>query len=250
MYPILVTETPCLVAMTVHAGEIFSLAQAHFLTRRRYFVFPSSPLRRLDQGRENSLSYRATSYTPSRNRGLPFQKRYVYSHPVAHMATGFGDSNIRWQKASRLICGMPLHAISYSMVAVRGRPSSLPVFVRSYTGSPTCVQLPPFVWRQIGGFNPSKRTDLRMNQYIALTSNDSATPALFVDTTVPLEILLDAATYRLRAVTQVLENLALRSEISSDAVVLSDFALLCSIPLRDGCDLLDVIGRRMDVPCA
>ena len=61
-----------------------------------------------------------------------------------------------------------------------------------------------------------------MNQYIALTSNDSATPALFVDTTVPLEILLDAASFRLRAVTQVLENLALRSEISSDAVVLSD----------------------------
>ena len=81
-----------------------------------------------------------------------------------------------------------------------------------------------------------------MNQYMALTSNDSATPALFVDTTVPLEILLDAATYRLRAVTQVLENLALRGEISSDAVVLSDFALLCSIPLRDGCDLSDVIG--------
>jgi hypothetical protein len=89
-----------------------------------------------------------------------------------------------------------------------------------------------------------------MNQYIALTNNDSATPALFVDTTAPLEILLDAATYRLRAVTQVLENLALRSEINSDAVVLSDFALLCSIPLRDGCDLLDVIGRRMDMPCA
>lgn len=86
-----------------------------------------------------------------------------------------------------------------------------------------------------------------MNPYMALTSNDSATPALFVDTTVPLEILLDAANYRLRAVTQVLENLALRSEISSDAVVLSDFALLCSIPLRDGCDLLDVIERRMDV---
>ncbi|WLH50623.1 short-chain dehydrogenase [Pseudomonas tolaasii] len=89
-----------------------------------------------------------------------------------------------------------------------------------------------------------------MNQFMALTSNDSANPALFIDTTVPLEILLEAASYRLRAVTQVLENLALRSEISSDAVVLNDFALLCSIPLRDGCDLLDVVGRRMDMPCA
>ncbi|MBD9456987.1 short-chain dehydrogenase [Pseudomonas sp. PDM05] len=85
-----------------------------------------------------------------------------------------------------------------------------------------------------------------MNPYIALTSNDTATPALFVDSTAPLDILLDAATYRIRAVTQVLENLALRGEVSSDAVVLSDFALLCAIPLRDGCDLLDVIGQRMD----
>ena len=89
-----------------------------------------------------------------------------------------------------------------------------------------------------------------MNQYMALTSNDSATPALFVDTTAPLEILLDAASYRLQAVTHVMENLALRSELSSDVVVLSDFALLCSIPLRDGCDLLDVIARRMDMPHA
>jgi hypothetical protein len=37
-----------------------------------------------------------------------------------------------------------------------------------------------------------------------------------------------------------LENLAFREEISSDAVVLHDFALLLAIPLRDGCDFLDV----------
>jgi len=41
------------------------------------------------------------------------------------------------------------------------------------------------------------------------------------------------------------ENIAFREELSSDAVVLHDFALLLSIPLRDGCDLLDVIGRRL-----
>jgi hypothetical protein len=38
----------------------------------------------------------------------------------------------------------------------------------------------------------------------------------------------------------------MRGEISTDSVILSDFALLCSIPLRDGCDVLDVIARRMD----
>ena len=45
--------------------------------------------------------------------------------------------------------------------------------------------------------------------------------------------------------TQVLENIAFRSEIASDTVVLSDFAQLLVIPLRDGCDLLEVIGRRL-----
>ncbi|MBC3364967.1 hypothetical protein [Pseudomonas sp. SWRI154] len=47
------------------------------------------------------------------------------------------------------------------------------------------------------------------------------------------------------AVTQLLENIAFREELSSDAVVLHDFALLLAIPLRDGCDVLDVIGRRL-----
>jgi hypothetical protein len=85
-----------------------------------------------------------------------------------------------------------------------------------------------------------------MNQYMALTSNADDQPTLFVDTTAPLHILLDAAGYRIRAVTQVLENLAMRGEIASDSVILNDFALLCAIPLRDGCDVLDVIGRRLD----
>ncbi|RON09063.1 hypothetical protein BK659_12540 [Pseudomonas brassicacearum] len=86
------------------------------------------------------------------------------------------------------------------------------------------------------------------NRYMALTSNCSDMPTLFVDTHAPLDILLSAAGYRIRAVTQVLENLAMRGEIASDSVILNDFALLCAIPLRDGCDLLDVLGRRLPEP--
>ncbi|PIB53316.1 hypothetical protein [Pseudomonas sp. 2822-17] len=78
-----------------------------------------------------------------------------------------------------------------------------------------------------------------------ITGPDCTIPTLLIDTEAPLDALHDAAVYRIRAVTQVLENLALRDGISSDAVVLQDFALLLSIPLRDGCDLLDVIGRRL-----
>ncbi|CAI8735572.1 MULTISPECIES: short-chain dehydrogenase [unclassified Pseudomonas] len=85
-----------------------------------------------------------------------------------------------------------------------------------------------------------------MNEYIALTSNADDLPSLFVNTTQPLHSLLSTASYRIRAVTQILENLAMRGDITSDTVVLSDFALLCCVPLRDGCDVLDVIARRMD----
>ncbi|MCU1759700.1 short-chain dehydrogenase [Pseudomonas sp. 14P_8.1_Bac3] len=85
-----------------------------------------------------------------------------------------------------------------------------------------------------------------MNDYLALTSNADDLPTFYVNTTQPLHSLLSSARYRIAAVTQVLENIAMRGEITSDAVILSDFALLCAIPLRDGCDVLDVIARRMD----
>ncbi|NCE82840.1 hypothetical protein [Pseudomonas sp. Q1] len=79
-----------------------------------------------------------------------------------------------------------------------------------------------------------------------LTGHDSTVPALLIDTRAPLDVLHDAAVCRIRAVTQLLENLAFREQLSSDAVVLQDFAQLLAIPLRDGCDLLDVISRRLN----
>ncbi|MGK9415775.1 hypothetical protein ACSSUR_06395 [Pseudomonas cedrina] len=49
---------------------------------------------------------------------------------------------------------------------------------------------------------------------------------------------------------QLLENIAFREELSSEAVVLHDFAHLLAIPLRDGFDLMDVIGRRLSPQAA
>jgi len=83
------------------------------------------------------------------------------------------------------------------------------------------------------------------NRFMALTSNCDDMPTLFVDTRAPLDVLYDAASYRIRAVTQVLENLSMRGSIECESFILSDFALLCAIPLRDGCDVLDVLGRRL-----
>ncbi len=85
-----------------------------------------------------------------------------------------------------------------------------------------------------------------MNRYMPLTGHDCTIPALLIDTQAPLDVLHDAAVHRIQVVTQLLENLAFREQLSSDAVVLSDFAHLLAIPLRDGCDLLDVISRRLN----
>lgn len=83
------------------------------------------------------------------------------------------------------------------------------------------------------------------NRLMALTSNCNDMPTLFIDTHAPLDVLMDAANYRIRAVIQVLENMCMRGSIECDSVILSDFAQLCVIPLRDGCDVLDVIGKRL-----
>ncbi|ALI04879.1 hypothetical protein C1Y08_05495 [Pseudomonas sp. FW306-02-F02-AA] len=84
-----------------------------------------------------------------------------------------------------------------------------------------------------------------MNRYMPLTGIDLIPASLLIDTQAPLDVLQATADYRIRTVTQVLENIAFRADIESDTVVLADFAKLLAIPLRDGCDLMDVIGRRL-----
>jgi hypothetical protein len=84
-----------------------------------------------------------------------------------------------------------------------------------------------------------------MERYIPITGIDCTPASLLIDSQAPLDVLHATADYRIRVVTQVLENIAFRAEIGSDTVVLSDFAQLLAIPLRDGCDLLEVIGRRL-----
>lgn len=84
-----------------------------------------------------------------------------------------------------------------------------------------------------------------MERYIPLTGIDLVPASLLIDSEAPLEVLQAMADYRIRTVTQVLENIAFRGEVDADCVVLSDFAQLLAIPLRDGCDLMDVIGRRL-----
>ncbi|TVT85886.1 hypothetical protein [Pseudomonas sp. H3(2019)] len=84
-----------------------------------------------------------------------------------------------------------------------------------------------------------------MDRYMPLTGIDLIPASLLIDTQAPLDVLQATADYRIRTVTQLLENIAFRADIESDTVVLADFAKLLAIPLRDGCDVMDVIGRRL-----
>jgi len=84
-----------------------------------------------------------------------------------------------------------------------------------------------------------------MNRYMPITGIDITPATLLIDTEAPLDVLFETADYRIRTVTQLLENIAFRSDMSSDTLVLSDFCKLLTISLRDGCDVMDVLGRRL-----
>ncbi|QQZ42330.1 hypothetical protein IF690_01975 [Pseudomonas sp. SK3(2021)] len=84
-----------------------------------------------------------------------------------------------------------------------------------------------------------------MNRYMPITGHDCNIPYLLIDTQVPVDVLHDAAAYRIRAVTQLLENFVEPVNPGSHPVVLQELTLVCTILLRDGCDLLDVTGRKL-----
>ncbi|WP_421547776.1 hypothetical protein [Pseudomonas sp. QD4] len=84
-----------------------------------------------------------------------------------------------------------------------------------------------------------------MNRYMPITGHDSTLPSLLIDTHAPIDVLHDAAAYRIRAATQLLENFAGPEKPDHAPVVLQELTLACTILLRDGCDLLDVTTRRL-----
>lgn len=51
--------------------------------------------------------------------------------------------------------------------------------------------------------------------------------------------------YRIRAVAQLLENFVTSDEGRHNSIALQEMTLACTILLRDGCDLLDVVGRQL-----
>ena len=81
--------------------------------------------------------------------------------------------------------------------------------------------------------------------YIPLTAIDCTIPALLIDRNAPLDVLHANAAARVLAVTQLMETFASRELAEADAIDLKHLANTAVLLLRDGCDVLDVLGWRL-----
>ena len=81
--------------------------------------------------------------------------------------------------------------------------------------------------------------------FIPLTAIDCTIPALLIDRNAPLDVLHANAAARVLAVTQLMETFASRELAEADAIDLKHLANTAVLLLRDGCDVLDVLGWRL-----
>ena len=81
--------------------------------------------------------------------------------------------------------------------------------------------------------------------FVPLTAIDCTIPALLIDRNAPLDVLHANAAARILAVTQLMEMFSSREMQQADAVDLKHLATVSAQLLRDGCDLLDVLGWRL-----
>ena len=81
--------------------------------------------------------------------------------------------------------------------------------------------------------------------FVPLTAIDCTIPALLIDRHAPLDVLHDNAAARVLAVTQLMESFSSREVQEADSVDLKHLAIVSAQLLRDGCDLMDVLGWRL-----
>ena len=81
--------------------------------------------------------------------------------------------------------------------------------------------------------------------FVPLTAIDCTIPALLIDRNAPLDVLHANAVARVLAVTQLMEMFSTREVQQADSVDLKHLATVSAQLLRDGCDLLDVLGWRL-----
>lgn len=157
----------------------------------------------------------------------------------------------RLNEAQKLLlhCGAFLQLHDCFMAAVCGRLSSLPVRFHSRFANPSTAAT-PFVWRRLSGspyqLNEGTAHDpIHAHHWRRLHPRNPA----------HRHRSASGRPFRNRRLPHPhgdpgLETIAFRSDISSDTVVLTDFCKLLTTSLRDGCDVMDVIGRRLRAQAA
>ena len=84
-----------------------------------------------------------------------------------------------------------------------------------------------------------------MNPHLPMTNNDCDIPVLLVATQAPLDVLHSNAATRFLAVTQMMESLASLDITQAKGADVQQLTHAAAILLRDGCDVMDVLGRRI-----
>ena len=84
-----------------------------------------------------------------------------------------------------------------------------------------------------------------MNLHIPMTNNDCDIPVLLVSTQAPLDVLHSNAATRFLAVTQMMESLASLDITQAKGADVQQLAHAAEMLLRDGCDVMDVLGRQI-----
>ncbi len=84
-----------------------------------------------------------------------------------------------------------------------------------------------------------------MNQFIPLTAIDCTIPALLIDRNTPADVLHANAVARVLAVTQLMETFSAHELEETDSVDLKHISKAAALLLRDGCDLLNVLGWQL-----
>ncbi|BBP79815.1 short-chain dehydrogenase [Pseudomonas gingeri NCPPB 3146 = LMG 5327] len=84
-----------------------------------------------------------------------------------------------------------------------------------------------------------------MNKYTPLTAIDCLIPSLLIDAQSPTDVLHANATARIQAATRMLESLARLELHNANDIDLQQILQAPAILLRDGCDLMDVLGWRL-----
>ena len=86
-----------------------------------------------------------------------------------------------------------------------------------------------------------------MNAHMPMTHNECDIPVLLVATQAPLDVLHSNAATRFLAGTQMMESLASLDITQAKGADVQQLAHAAAMLLRDGCDVMDVLGRQIRV---